>query len=444
MNIRSSFVRGMLSLGLLATFTGLPAAAEPPAYAAGARDPRDPDARLQVIIKSIHLLGQYDTFNEGDFEFDLTFSQIIPDCADMPTQASTCEFIAGTGRFTFSGDKDDTITLDKYLPDLNGGGYAANGSVGPGLGLPVWADKAYRLELVGTESDSGLAGDDDDAGTLVWDLSAANGWDLGARTERAVKHSSYYGTDGWKVANTEVEYEIRRMPLPDLIARNLQVTNTPELSTSHQLCTQIENAGPLAAAAFQVVFMLDGKVLPDALGTVSQGLGAGAAATACANTQLPSQGQHKLLAMIDDARAIAEMNELNNWVEETYAVAAPTPTPTPRVPAQPDLSITSIKVADAELTQYCTPGKNDITITVKNGGSQPAGPSVVRLEVDDDSDDKRIQSVDAGKSLDVTFENVKLKDDEHRLRGTADAKDSVDEANEDNNTKTISVTCKEE
>ena len=80
MTIRSNLSRGLVSLGLMATFVGSPGAVEPPAFAAEARDPRDPDARLQFIIKSIQLTSQYDVFTEGDFEFDLNFSQVKAGC----------------------------------------------------------------------------------------------------------------------------------------------------------------------------------------------------------------------------------------------------------------------------------------------------------------------------------------------------------------------------
>jgi hypothetical protein len=445
MTIRSNLSRGLVSLGLLTTLVGLPAAVEPPAFAAEARDPRDPDARLQFIIKSIQLTSQYDVFTEGDFEFDLTFSQVIPGCADLLNQTSTCYFLAGAPKFKFGGDKNDIIQVNKYLPDLDGGGYAAKPDITAETGIPVWANKSYRLELSGTEIDMGTL-EDDDAGTLLWELNAANGWDLGARTERAVTHSSYYGTGGIKTVGTLVEYEIRRMPLPDLQIRNIEVSETPGLATSHRVCTVAKNAGLSDSAAFQVVFRVDGQEIPDGVASAPQGVTVGGSADLCVNAQLRGSGQHKVSATVDEARVIAEMNELDNWIEETYTVAAPPATPTPTVPKQPDLSVTSVKVAGIEIApqQYCAPGRNDISVAVKNGGSQPAGGSVVRLEVDDDdSDDKRVQSIDGGKSFEVTFEDVKLKEKEHSLRVTADAKDSVDEANEDNNTKTIWVTCKE-
>jgi hypothetical protein len=55
--------------------------------------------------------------------------------------------------------------------------------------------------------------------------------------------------------------------------------------------------------------------------------------------------------------------------------------------------------------------------------------------------EKALTGLDAGKSQDVTLEDVKLKKGTHTLLAVADTKNTVTESNEDNQ-KTLEVTCK--
>jgi len=128
---------------------------------------------------------------------------------------------------------------------------------------------------------------------------------------------------------------------------------------------------------------------------------------------------------------------------------APSPAPAPAASGAADLVVERIRVKgeNAGSQDDCDPGDNDVTVRVKNQGSKAAGGFVVRLVVDhetDDADEQSTNGLAAGASVDLTFDRVKLKKDDRSLAATADAKSSVAESKEDNNTRSVSVSCKNE
>jgi hypothetical protein len=109
--------------------------------------------------------------------------------------------------------------------------------------------------------------------------------------------------------------------------------------------------------------------------------------------------------------------------------------------------VTAIRVngkADAD-SYRCRSGKNDVAITVKSSG-KAAGPFALRVAVEDsdEAEEKTIPGLDAEKSLDVTFEDVRLKKGTRTLHALADARQVVDESDETNNERSVTVSCKDQ
>lgn len=309
---------------------------------------------------------------------------------------------------------------------------SANDAIGVGTGFPVWRDQTYWLALYGRELDS--TSGNEDAGMLLWELSEANGWGLGANTERTLKSASYSGA-----GTAEITYEIRRMPLPDLEPTLLTVGQPQGSGASQEICARVANRGPHAAPGYQVAFRMGTTLLPNGLANRAEGLQAGATTTVCVATQLPqSAGTSTLSVSVDEAHSIAEINEHNNRYESGVVTTPPAPT-------EADLMVDMVSVWGKEPLSDCDPGKNTVVVRVKNGGSKASGPFAVRVVLDDDdTDEDTVPGLDAGKTVDVTFNKVRFKKGNHEIQAQADARSAIAESNEINNTKTVTVTCRDQ
>jgi subtilase family serine protease len=69
----------------------------------------------------------------------------------------------------------------------------------------------------------------------------------------------------------------------------------------------------------------------------------------------------------------------------------------------------------------------------------------VRLKVDEANGgpEQAVTGLEAGKVREVKFENVRLNKGEHTLTAVADAKDAVDESDEENNDRDVTARCKD-
>jgi subtilase family serine protease len=201
---------------------------------------------------------------------------------------------------------------------------------------------------------------------------------------------------------------------------------------------------------------LDGSSSPAGTANATQ-LGAKQTSELCADVEMPV-GPHKLVAMVDPARALPEMNEANNGVEQTFTVApAATPTPT----AQADLTISAVKVNGRvpDGKDDCKDGNNKVAVVVKNIGTANAGAFDVRLLVD--PVEKMLEStlkqpaqpsdlveavtgLEAGKEIEVRFDGVRLKKGQHVLVAYADPKGTVAESKDDNNELRVTPACKDD
>jgi hypothetical protein len=115
-----------------------------------------------------------------------------------------------------------------------------------------------------------------------------------------------------------VEYEIRRVPGPDLEPTGIQVSR-PAGSTQDRVCVNVVNRGPLDAGPFQVAFRLDGVTAPATTGNaIAVRLASGQNTALCINTNLPTTGQYYLTAVVDDQHRVVEQNETNNTVRQAH------------------------------------------------------------------------------------------------------------------------------
>ena len=130
----------------------------------------------------------------------------------------------------------------------------------------------------------------------------------------------------------------------------------------------------------------------------------------------------------------------------------PGPNPSPPGPpagaSQADLAARGIRVRSAEPGggDDCNPGKNDVTVVIKNDGTAASGFAVRRVVdgADDQAKEQSVAGLDAGKELEVRFDDVRLRRGMRELRATVDAKKAVAESDEDNNELKITVNCRDE
>jgi subtilase family serine protease len=230
----------------------------------------------------------------------------------------------------------------------------------------------------------------------------------------------------------------------------------------------VTNDGSEPAGPFQMTLALDADANAIATADVAT-LAAGQSRETCLRVNLPGDGRHVLFAYADLARAVPELNERDNRAVQTLdrtpagnvqpqpgagpgiASTDPTtgtgpttpPTPTPS-PALADLTVSAIRVNGQvpDGKDDCKDGKNDVAVVVKNAGTGSAGAFVLRLAVDNGQGiDRSVAGLDSGKEQEVRFEDVRLKKGDRTLTATADAKETIAESNEGNNSLTVTARC---
>jgi subtilase family serine protease len=316
-------------------------------------------------------------------------------------------------------------------------------------------------------------------GALEFPLDEANGWGIGTRTLRSSK------TAGRGDGDYDLTFEIRSAPLPDLRPTAIRL-----FDSTGDACLVVQNAGTVDSSPFRMTLYVDGALA--AGGNVGPAmLAAGETNGVCKAIPLPASGGHRLALVVDEERAVPELNEHNNRLEQDLDrirlgeirpqdlpdLIATDPDPNPgsggptiliaprssqttggpltiaeplRVAPAPgqgqaDLTVSAIRVRGAEPTgaSDCDPGENDVTVMVKNTGTVPAAGLVVALVVDNGARrEATLASVEAGKETSVRFDKVRLARGERRLMAVADATKIVVESNEDNNELKQTVRCK--
>jgi hypothetical protein len=256
-----------------------------PASAARADLPPDPAARLQVVVRKIHVRDSHET--SASRELELLVS-VCPDrgqgsCPDAQKVEMAHAFAAGSG-----GD----VSLERVVP---GAGDVMSSDVSPEAGLPVFAGQRYRFRS--SLYDDGAS--DDDLGSIVAGLDAEHSWNLGTLTARSVHHD---GSPG----DYDLTYEIRRAPLPDL---RIDGVRTIEAKDGQTYCAAIENVGERPSGLVSLAVRADGALVRSL--TLSA-VGVHQGTEHCVRrSELPAR-EHRLSFVLDEPRLVPEMDEANN------------------------------------------------------------------------------------------------------------------------------------
>jgi hypothetical protein len=291
----------------------VPVLAQPaPARADGPviRDHRDPDSRLELVIRKLIVHDDMD-WGDGDIRLNLQVRMgasgcELDGCANVLVDASFPEVHASDG---------DVVTLDRVVP--RSGVAFGDPRVGEGIGIPIRAGNAYTLTIVGTEVDTTS---DDTMGFVYAHIVNESGRPrLGVHTERSAGKCGTFFCQAGGDATFSVEYEIREPVLPDLRAVGVTVHDVPG-STQKRVCMAVQNIGLMDISAFEVALQVDGEVVPN--GRIPAGsLASGRGTEVCLQTALPTSGQHRLTAAADDRDILTEVSETNNRYEEPYLAA---------------------------------------------------------------------------------------------------------------------------
>lgn len=413
------FGRALAGLALAATL--LPWAPVPTPARAEHEAGHEPVARLQLLLKEIYIYDDHDPgwfLGAGELHLFVGWP--------------------GSGyRTSFSASGGNTVTLDRLAVD--------NVFNEPGEGseswFPVYAGERFGVTSNIEERDDFT--DTDYLGTTLTFFADRDGWGVGTHKER-----SYFNNDQGMfdhLGDYELTFEIRRAPVPDLEPVSMKVTRGAP-SALDTVCAAVLNREVGDAGPFWVSLHVDGVLRAR---QHFGGLASGQHVDFCAADTLPTIT--KLMVTVDEERTVIEYNETNNRLEQTYfappaedgPAAAPTPSPT-----QADLWVRGLLVRSAEQggSDSCQAGRNDITVIVRNEGAATTTSFVVRLIVDredNEAKEKSVAGLDAGKELEVTFDDVRLRRGMRDLEAIVDAKKAVAESNEDNNQIKLTVNCRD-
>jgi hypothetical protein len=416
--------RAVLAIALAALL--LPGAPAAPVQAEHAPD-HESIARLQVVLTRIHVEDDEDWFGEGEIEGEVHLERCnhaVEKCTAVGSRYLVLDFNADSG---------DTRTFDRVLPGLEANGF------------PVYPGDWFTIAMELVEQDElgnhtvVLRQYGEDMGDVNFVFSEADNWRLGRPLIAWSSNSDYW-----------VEFEVRPAPVPDLSPVGIKTLKLPG-TTDDTVCVGVVNRELPPAGSFKVTLRVNDAV-PAGGVMEAGGLPGGQAGELCVETTLPATAE--LVATVDEERAVVEYSEANNRLAQPYTApqgaAASGPAAAPASgPMQADLAALGIRVKSAESGggNDCDPGRNDITVVVKNAGQAAADGFTVRLIVDgegDEAKEKSVAGLEAGKELEVQFDDVRLRQGMRELKTAVDAKKAVVESDEDNNEIKLSVNCRDD
>lgn len=475
-----AFIRSAAAALILASTGLLPTARLTPTASADVPPLTTDDnvLRLMVKVNRIHIFDPGDpSYETGEPSYTVTMQRIADGCGGI------CHGDARQWTFSYTGvNSGDVKDVNAYIPPYR----PKNDQyfIQPEPGLDVYPDDGHYIlvKVNGSESDPVF---DDNLGSFEERLPANQNFGMGVEHQTKSTNANdivgcgIFGCDN--PAGFQVDYEIVKAPLPDLVVSDIRVGNFAD-NGDDIVCATVNNQGPEPAAAFQhsngylVRFYVDGQIPRNGESVRAGPLAPGASddASACFQTNIAA-GTHNFLATVDEDHLIPEMDESNNRRGTTAAIARrgpggqilpispigegvlepvtepaanPTPTPTPS-PARADLVPVEILVKGKTPSgeNDCDPGKNDVTVQVKNQGGADAGRFAVALLVDDDLDDggkESVPSLARGQQRQVRFDDVKLGKGRHTLMIQVDADGQIAESDETNNGLPVQVSCKNE
>jgi hypothetical protein len=398
----------------------------------------DPDARVQIILKHVIVHNSGDLLGSG--EIDMRFSvttEGLEGCPAMPKQlvSTSFGFLAGSGEI-----------VDLHNRPFPGGNDELAEGVSEYLGLPLFAGARYVLNHDFTESDS-LPDLYDSPEPLMAEMTADNNWFIG-------RHDFTNLNDE---PNVTIGYEIRYAALPDLRPTNISVVPLPG-TVNQRICVGVDNRGTEDSGPFEATVYIDGQPAPT--GPAQAGnLKAGAHGDLCIEEILPATGAYKLSAAVDEARHVSEINERNNAFDQMFLARTTVTEIGPNLTiGQPSGSSAAAALAIADIRvrgqvpdgkNDCKEGKNDISVQVENSGAAASGAFKALLTINGDEEtDRSAAALDPGKSLNFTFDDVRLKKGNNSLTATLEI-DQLGTQTEPTKqqkpiTKTVTANCKED
>jgi hypothetical protein len=440
--------------------------------------------RLEVVVKKVHIFDDRD-WGAGEIRINVSIDKLRECPNPEPGGQGFCHDPVASSLINFSADSGETVVLNRIVPGP--GDEMADPSTGPGIGFPVSAGPGYRLTISGYESDTGR---DDALGNLVGILSEQNGWGpIGTYDERGTYcEVGYFPVPDFSCGNPakySVEYEIRRVPLADLVPITIRVASESSGDRDDLVCFTVQNRGAAASGPFHVNLEAAEAVVPGpSIGAYD--LAAGESREQCTGFAVPDSGALPVMLTVDRERSVVEEDEQNNILLRTLVhtrlgdsgpitttgnanAGAGTSEPSQSDPvviliadksggaggaqasvaksesAQADFVVSAIRVNGRvpDGKKDCQEGKNDVAVVVKNQGAAAAASFSVRLVVNDDAIEKTAAAIDAGQEREVRFGDVRLKKGDRQLTALADATQSITEANEDNNERKVTARCEE-
>jgi hypothetical protein len=454
MDVRSPVHLARRALSLLAVVAALQSWPHSESVVSADHVPtHDPETRLQVVIKRIVLHDISEPFYESEAEVKLSlfFLRVDPSCPAYSLEDACLRDLATVHFPQMDMSEGESRVIERTVP-LTEDAVATDGSISTAFGIPVYEGQAYRMVIYGYDEDS-VPGFDDFLGRIDRIISGGDGWVAPPNLQRAVDDDSGNAQGG--PGKFSLEYEIRRIPLPDLEPTDIKLLDLAG-APNDTVCVSVLNRGAMDAGPFETWLVLDGAIPP--LGKAEAGkLDSGQAGELCMNVTLPTTGNHYLTALVDEPRGIFEENDTNNRYAEPYNApqnatgGGSSSTPPPSGPADLFLSGLSIKGERTNGASGCDPGRNDITVSIKNLGGTEASNFVVQLtarpeESNDNEDDgisqnKIVATFNAGASQDVEFQDVRLNRGLYEMEAIVDARRSVSESDEDNNEFKLTVNC---
>jgi hypothetical protein len=436
----------------------------PPPLARADEPVRVPETRLQLFVKRIHIFDDRDWLGSGE----LTVHAAVIECTapephlELPCTGSR---VAAGRMLRFSADSGDDVDLNKLIAAPRPSASDSNSSDPEDLTFNVSTGKQYAVAFLALEGDGNglemfvdwdtfkpyLMPEFEYLGTARMLIDEGNNWRVGAHSLLGDKD---YGAD------FSVEFDIRRPALPDLVPHHVIPRQLDD--GRYVICASTLNRGESASAPFFMRYTWgqyggsttmsglspsqvgDHCFLPDAtFGTAEIVVRVVVNPPDVFPGPRVSEsdfGNNELEVTIPAFRSLTGQAQLTAGSQGV--VAGPNSTSGSN---QADLIILGVAVKDADAGESdCDPGKNDVTIRVKNNGPGAAASHVVRLEVGDDETEKTLAALDGGKELDVRFDEVQFKKGQNRVTVTVDAKKTVAESDENNNERKLTVNCRDD
>lgn len=295
----------------------------------------------------------------------------------------------------------------------------------------AWAKRTQSIEVLGREQSSDGFTSIKARADYTFDPGAgANTVTIPVTGRYAdVRLRFTHNSSGYGAQVAELQVMGAAAPNPDLVVSDL--TWTPASPTETDAVTvraTVRNAGTAASAAATVAVSLEGTVA----GSAPVGaLAAGASTTVSVDVGERARGSYTVSAVVDPTDTVPEQDDTNNSRTATDKLTvAQSP--------GPDLEVTGIKTDPAS---PATGASVSFTVSVRNRGTSPAAAgSVTRLAVGGRTLDGATGTIAAGATAEVDISGTwTATDGASVLTATADATDTVDETDENNNILTRSV-----